>query len=175
MRGLRYYGDPCLRRVSRELDTQAEAEFVRELIRDMHRVLRTERGLGLAAPQVGESVRLFILNMAEMGIPGGGIFMNPVITTDGPEERDEEGCLSIPGVFERVNRPSRTRVEATDIKGDRFSLELTGYAGRAVQHEFDHLEGTLFVDRLSHLKRRLLRKRLAEITDEYVSGEDRIL
>lgn len=170
-RSLEYYGSEVLRKQSRELDCSAEKDFIEILINDMKRILYTENGLGLAAPQSGENVRLFILNPEELDLSGHSVFINTKIETSGTLIKDEEGCLSIPGIFELVKRPSHVSLTALDQTGRSFSLELDDYAARAAQHEYDHLEGTLFIDRLSPIRKRLIRKRLSEIKEEYRSGK----
>ncbi len=170
-RSLEYYGSEILRKQSRELDCSTEQDFIETLINDMIRILYTENGLGLAAPQSGENVRLFILNPEELDLSGHSVFINPQIEVSGTFLKDEEGCLSIPGIFELVKRPSHVNLTALDQAGRSFSLELDDYAARAAQHEYDHLEGILFIDRLSPIRKRLIRKRLSEIKEEYGSGK----
>lgn len=173
-RALHYYGSDILRKRSREVDLSSERDYIESLVADMIAILSMENGLGLAAPQTGENVRLFILDPQELGLNGHGIFINPIVETSGLPLKDEEGCLSIPGIFEMVKRPARVVITATDISGSTFTLELEDYAARAIQHEFDHINGVLFVDRLSPVRKRLIRKRLADIKKEYRSG-NRIL
>ncbi|MBD3277875.1 MAG: peptide deformylase [Candidatus Aegiribacteria sp.] len=173
-RKLQYYGSRILRNNSIELDVSSQRDFLEALISDMTQILRMENGLGLAAPQAGENVRLFILNPGELDLDGHSVFINPEVETSGSLEKDEEGCLSIPGIFEFVRRPMRSVVTALDPEGNEFRLELEGYAARAAQHENDHLNGVLFVDRLSPIRKRLVKKKLAQIKREYGS-ESRIL
>lgn len=168
---MKYYGSEILRKKSRELDFLSEKDFIEKLISDMKGILQVENGLGLAAPQVGENVRLFIINPGESVFGIHDVFINPTIETSGEMLKDEEGCLSIPGIFEYLKRFSHASISAIDISGESFSIELNDYAARAVQHEYDHLEGVLFTDRLSPIRKRLIRKRLAEIKKEYGSGK----
>ncbi|MBN2586313.1 MAG: peptide deformylase [Candidatus Fermentibacteraceae bacterium] len=170
-RKLQYYGSEILRNVSGEVDISAGMDFLRDLVSDMKQILLMERGLGLAAPQAGENVRVFILNPAELDLNGHSVFINPEVRAHGPMQKDEEGCLSIPGIFELVRRPSMVSVRAADLEGAEFTLELSDYAARAVQHEKDHLDGVLFVDKLSPIRKKLVRKQLADIRREY--GSDR--
>lgn len=170
-RSLEYYGSEVLRKQSRELDCSAEKEFIEILINDMKMILHTKNGLGLAAPQSGENVRLFILSPEDLDLSGHSVFINPEIETSGHALKDEEGCLSIPGIFELIKRPSHVSITALDQTGISFSLELDDYTARAVQHEYDHLEGILFTDKLSPIRKRLIRKRLSEIKEEYRSGK----
>jgi peptide deformylase len=166
-RELHILGSPVLRKKSVELDPQRDSEFISELLADMWRILHSREGLGLAAPQAGENVRLFILDSENvLSMKGHRIFINPEIETLGPDQKAEEGCLSIPGLYEQVKRSNCVKVSALDQEGQPFSLELDGLVARAVQHEFDHLQGVLFIDRLSPVRRRLLRSRLAGIREE---------
>lgn len=164
VRSIRIYGSPVLKGGSRDLDPVSDAMLLADLLPDMEQVLAVEEGLGLAAPQVGESVRVFILETSILpSLCGHRIFINPRLSISGPPARREEGCLSVPGIWETVTRPSLVTVDAMDPAGDGFRLELDGLAARAVQHEYDHLDGILFVDRLSSLKRRFLKARLAKL------------
>ncbi len=165
-REVQLLGSPVLRREAREISGE-DATLLEDLLDDMKRIIREEDGLGLAAPQVGESLRVFILrpgSIPEIGVRS--VFVNPVLTLSGPEERHEEGCLSIPGIYESFRRPSCVRVEALDEELRPFALELDGLASRAVQHEADHLNGVLFIDHLSPVKKRLLRGKLSAIRKE---------
>ncbi len=170
VRNLQYYGSKVLRNKSRKIDIVQESDLLESLLSDMREILRIERGLGLAAPQAGENVRLFILNPDELNLAGHSVFINPEVTTSGYMHKDEEGCLSIPGIFEFVRRPFNTTVTAYDSSGRQFTLEVDDYSARAVQHENDHLDGILFIDRLSPMRKRLIRKKLLEIKREY--GQD---
>jgi peptide deformylase len=170
-RKLQYYGSEILRNVSGEVDISARADFLRDLVSDMKQILLMERGLGLAAPQAGENFRVFVLNPDELDLNGHSVFINPKVKAHGPMQKDEEGCLSIPGIFEMVRRPSMVSITASDLEGVEFSLDLSDYVARAVQHENDHLDGILFVDKLSPIRRKLVRKQLADIRREY--GSDR--
>lgn len=164
---LQYYGSKILRNRSREIEISSEQEFTRSLLADMLEILRFEKGLGLAAPQAGENVRVFILNPEELNLKGHSVFINPEVTTSGPMGKDEEGCLSIPGIYEYIRRPMNAVVTAYDLSGEQFTLDIDNYTARAVQHENDHLDGILFVDRLTPIRKRLVRKQLSEIKREY--------
>lgn len=127
-----------------------------ELARQMIATMQDNRGIGLAGPQVGVMERLFVVRVPE---DEPRVFINPLITAVSPDTgRYEEGCLSIPGVYADVTRPREITVEAWDEKGNRFSLDAEGLLARVILHEYDHLEGRLFIDHLSVRKReRLLR------------------
>ena len=150
-------GHPTLRRVARPLEiAELRSERVLRLIEDMVDTLHQVGGIGLAAPQVNESLRLAIVD-----IPGGAsrygeipampltVFVNPEVDVlEGETAGYWEGCLSIPGLRGYVERPQRVRVRALDIHGKGIELELNGFLATVFQHEFDHLDGRLYVDRL---------------------------
>jgi peptide deformylase len=166
MRGLQVFGAASLRRISRPVDPASERQLLSDLLTDMERILAVEEGLGFAAPQAGENVRVFILEADNLpAVCGHRVYVNPVLRPSGPLCRREEGCLSVPGIYEEVLRPSLVSVTALDENGEQFELELDGLAARAAQHENDHLDGLLFVDRLGSLRRRLLRRRLSAISE----------
>ena len=169
-RTLQLIGSPVLRRKADPVDTSEASGFLTDLLRDMQRILAEKEGLGLAAPQVGESLRLFILDLDDIALKGHRVFVNPVLVLSGDEERIEEGCLSIPGVYEPVRRSRMAEISAADEEGKEFVLELEGLLARAVQHECDHLDGILFVDRLSPVRRRMLRSKLARIREGEAGG-----
>lgn len=150
-------GHPTLRQVARPLEmAELRSERVLRLIEDMVDTLHQVGGIGLAAPQVNESLRLAIVD-----IPGGAsrygeipampltVFVNPEIEVlEGETAGYWEGCLSVPGLRGYVERPQRVRVRALDAHGKRIELELHGFLATVFQHEFDHLDGRLYVDRL---------------------------
>lgn len=150
------YPDPRLReRAGLVLDFTPE---VQRLIDDMAETMYCERGVGLAAPQVGELVRIFVLDCAAPDDPSELlVFINPEILESSGEHVWPEGCLSFPGIQEGVKRAQRVKVRAKDRDGKPFELEATGLLGVAIQHEMDHLDGKLMIDRLSPLKRKLLK------------------
>lgn len=164
---VRIIGEPELRVVGRNIEFPADTELLREILADMFDVLQDQEGLGLAAPQVGESLRLFIAlpNYLE-DLKGHTVFINPEIEPYGDLEKREEGCLSIPGIYETLERPCRTRLKALDENGIEFTLDVQGLSARLVQHENDHLDGILFVDRLSPMKKKLLRRKLKKMREQ---------
>lgn len=124
---------------------------IRELVREMFVTMSEKDGVGLAAPQVGVSIRLFVVK-ADDGIER--TFINPQILATSQETCDyEEGCLSIPKSWEDVTRPERVTVQALNERGRRFTLEADGFLARVIQHEYDHLEGILFIDRIDPAKK----------------------
>jgi len=157
-RALRYYGDPALRRKAAPA-AAFDAELA-ALVADLFEGMYREKGVGLAAPQLGESTRVFVVDVEDDAGRTKRAFVNPVITRREGTITGEEGCLSIPGYREDVKRWAVIEVEARDETGRPFSLTAGGLLARAIQHELDHLDGILFIDRLSPIKRKLLEARL---------------
>ena len=157
------YGDPVLREVSTPVDNVDQS--VRDLVTDMIDTLREAKGLGLAAVQVGVLRRVFILDLAAVDITASiQVFINPEILEVSEEDIEyEEGCLSFPGIYQKITRPARIRVRAMDADGKEFEMDVSGMTARAVLHEFDHLEGKLFIDRMSPMAKTLLRGRLKKL------------
>ncbi len=162
VRPVRLYGDPVLR--GKALPVAAVDDTVRELIADMHETMHAYHGVGLAANQVGVLQRVLVVDVPaddERRIRLS--LVNPVLDQRAGAESGEEGCLSIPGIYDEVRRAKRVRVRALDEQGRPVELVAEGYLARALQHEVDHLDGVLFVDRLSLLKRGFLRPQLEAI------------
>lgn len=122
-----------------------------KLAQDMIETMHVGRGIGLAGPQVGVLSRIFVVHI-DGDVPR--VFINPSIVQTSEERVDyEEGCLSIPSMYADVSRPELIRIQAWNERGRPFNLEAAGLLARVIQHEYDHLEGTLFIDRLSDVKR----------------------
>ncbi|MFH1372484.1 MAG: peptide deformylase [bacterium] len=157
------YGDTILRQVSQpveEIDNE-----VKDLVATLVATLKKANGLGLAAVQVGVLKRLFIVDVSVVDASETlRVFINPEIIETSGEVELEEGCLSFPGLYQKVVRSSKVRVRATDLDGNQFALEVDGMVARAILHEFDHLEGKLFVDLLSPITRTLIRGRLKKLS-----------
>jgi peptide deformylase len=148
-------------------------EEVRGLIRDMLETMYLAEGIGLAAPQVGVSKRVIVVDLRDSDEDGVGTIalVNPEVTEVGRKtDRGPEGCLSIPGMEEVVERPETVTVEGLDPEGERVSMKVSGLLSRALQHEIDHLDGVLFIDRLSPLKRRLAVKKWQKKQAEEVAS-----
>ena len=159
LRPVRIYGDPVLREKAREV--AAVDDTVRALIADLRETMHAYNGVGLAANQVGVLKRVLVVDVPlEDERHERWTLVNPVITSRSGSESGEEGCLSIPGIYEEVTRSRHIAVTARDENGQPLNLEAEGYLARAIQHEVDHLDGVLFVDRLSILKRQFLRRSL---------------
>jgi peptide deformylase len=151
------YPDPRLRIKAKPVDRVDDN--VRRLIDDMFETMYAAPGIGLAATQVDVHRRIIVVDVSEnRDVPHA--FINPVITVSGGTIESEEGCLSVPGFYEPVSRAERIHVAALDRDGQPFQLDLEGMLAVCVQHECDHLEGKLFVDYLSNLKRSRIRRKL---------------
>jgi peptide deformylase len=167
LRDLRFLGDPVLREKAAPVEHFDEA--LRALVDDLFETMDAEEGAGLAAPQVGVSLRVFVVDARR---DGGGkasrfALVNPRIVEVSEEiEAAPEGCLSIPGVSEVVRRPAGVTMEGFDVEGNPVRVRGEELLGRALQHELDHLDGVLFVDHLSPLKRRMLLKKYRKLQGE---------
>ncbi len=142
-------GDPLLRKHS-SVVTDIDGN-IKKLAEEMVSIMSAAKGVGLAAVQVGDLIRLFVTKVPK-DVPR--VFINPdILETSIEQELQEEGCLSIPGINADVERPGSVRVQAWNEKGRPFSLTAEGFLARVIQHEFDHLNGTLFIDRVNSKKR----------------------
>jgi len=159
---LRYYGDPVLRKKAEPV--AAVDPGIRDLIADLFETMYRERGIGLAAPQVGISKRVFVVDVeGEEGERAKLALVNPRMARSTGSVVAEEGCLSIPGIHEDVKRHAEVTFEALDEKGAPLTVRAEGLLARALQHELDHLDGVLFIDRLSAIRRKLLEPKLARM------------
>lgn len=143
--------DPVLRKKAASLETVAfGTESLRTLVADMAETMMEADGIGLAAPQIGISQRIFVVATSN----GARVFINPKLTKQSfLKIAMEEGCLSIPGVYGTVKRPRRVTVEALDVEGKAFTLQAGGLLARVIQHELDHLNGVLFTDKVITITR----------------------
>jgi peptide deformylase len=153
---VRRYGDPVLRRRAEPIATVTPE--IRRLADDMIETMYDEVGIGLAAPQIGASVRLLVVGDEEGR--GAQVLVNPVITEQGGTVTAEEGCLSLPGFFAPVTRAQWVKLEARDLEGNPVSLTARGLRSRVFQHEIDHLDGVLFIDRLDAVTRDRMKRRI---------------
>lgn len=163
------YGDPVLRKPTEEIDEHYEG--LSDLIRDMFATMYKANGVGLAAPQIGKAIRLFVID-------GKGyaedepeledfkkIFINPIILEEsGKMDSFNEGCLSIPTIREDIDRKSEILIEYYDEKFQLKEERYTGIAARIIQHEYDHIEGVLFTDKITSLKKKMLKPKLEKIS-----------
>lgn len=136
------------------------------LVEDMFETMYEAHGIGLAAPQIGLSQRLIVVDVHEEGAQPIALLDPVVAEFTGPPEKYEEGCLSIPGVSAHVERPVTCVVDALDQKGNPVRIEARGMLARCLQHEIDHLDGVLFIDRLSPIKRNMLLKKYRKLAKE---------
>jgi len=163
------YGHPTLKKVAKDIDE--DYPMLNELIENMFETMYAAEGVGLAAPQVNKSIRLFIIDATPYAeeIEGAAdfkkIFLNPhIMEEEGEEVLHEEGCLSIPLIREQVSRKPDIRIEYYDENWEFHDESYTGMLARIIQHEYDHLEGKLFVEKISSLRKTLLKRKLQDIT-----------
>lgn len=156
------YGDPVLREKAKPVE-EFDRE-VKDLVADMIATLKDANGLGLAAPQVGVSKRIFITDLSSLELTESmRVFINPEIIDTSGEVILEEGCLSFPGLYQKITRPEEIKIKALDVEGHEFELNVSGMLARAILHEYDHLEGVLFIDHLSSLSRALIKGKLKKL------------
>jgi peptide deformylase len=146
-------GSPVLRQRSAEVG-KPDAD-IRAFVADLFETMRAYKGVGLAANQVGVARRVAVV---ETDADNSHVLIDPVVVEQTGEDKDEEGCLSVPDIYGDVKRPARVVVEATDLDGTRRRITGEGLLGRAMQHEIDHLDGILFLDRVGPIKRRFLQR-----------------
>ncbi|MCH5176034.1 MAG: peptide deformylase [Prevotellaceae bacterium] len=161
------FGQPVLRKVAEEIDVETYPNL-KELIANMFETLKKSEGVGLAAPQVGLPIRLFIIDLDVISDdePQYKGYLRTFINPEIIEESDEtssmsEGCLSIPGINESVKRPDKVLVNYLDENGEEQERWLEGFEARVFQHEYDHLDGKMFVDRLTPFRKQLIKSKLA--------------
>ena len=180
------YGDPVLRKKSEEISK--EYPNLQELIANMKETMYNASGVGLAAPQIGKAIRLFIIDASPFADDDtltkeenevlknfNRVFINPkIIKEEGDEWSFNEGCLSIPEIREDVWRQPKITIEYQDEQFEKHTEILSGLAARIFQHEYDHIEGVLFTDRISSLKKRLLKKKLEKISKGKIKADYRM-
>lgn len=159
IRPVRIYGDPVLREKAKPVVDFDDS--LRALVADLFDTMKAYNGVGLAAPQVGVSQRVFVVDVpVDETRRERFAVINPAVDQRSGREPGEEGCLSMPGIVEDVDRATGLRLCGFDEHGQPFEKVVTDYLARAIQHETDHLDGVLFTDRLSPLKRQFLRRQL---------------
>jgi peptide deformylase len=163
------YGHPVLRKVSVDIDKDYEG--FDKLLKDMWQTMYETDGVGLAAPQIGKNIRLFVIDadpFKELDPKAEGfkkVFINAeILERDGEKWPMTEGCLSVPNIHEDVYREDKVRIRYLDENWEEHEEEYDGYRARVIQHEYDHIEGKLFIDHVSPLKKRLLKGKLAAIS-----------
>jgi peptide deformylase len=172
------YGDPVLRKKAKDIEKGSD---ILGLVQDMNETMNAAHGIGLAAPQIGKSVRLFVVDGTSVEdepelADFKKTFVNPVIIEQAGEEWSfEEGCLSIPTIRAEIFRKERLRIRYFDENWILHEEEYSGMKARIIQHEYDHIEGKLFIDYLTPLKKRMLKGKLGNISKGEVETEYRIL
>jgi peptide deformylase len=163
------YGDPVLKREADEIEN--DYPFLGELLENMYETMYNAEGVGLAAPQIGKSIRIFIVDASPFEEDDPKLkgfkktFINPIIVEEeGKDWGFNEGCLSIPGIREDVMRHPDITIEYMDEKFNLIEEKYSGIAARIIQHEYDHVEGILFTDKINPHKRRLLKTKLNNIS-----------
>jgi peptide deformylase len=162
---IRIYPDPILRVKCRPV-TEIDAR-VKKLASDMVETMHAAPGVGLAAPQVGVDLRLAVVDVSIGEDPSlVRVLVNPEVVERSGLEADVEGCLSLPGITDKVDRPAFVTVRAQDLEGRPFEIQADGFHARALCHEIDHLDGILFPDHLRGLRRERVRRQLKKLADE---------
>lgn len=165
------YPHPMLRHESTPVERVDDA--FRAWVREMFALMYESKGIGLAANQVGLPLQFFVINPeADPNKPElEQVFINPIILKKQSVIEDEEGCLSFPGLYGKVTRAKRVRVQAYGLDGERFELDADNLHARAIQHEFDHLKGKLFIDHLSRLTKLTMTPKLLEMERRFSQGQ----
>ena len=171
------YGDPVLKKVAQ--DIEKGSIDVQQLAADMFETMYESSGVGLAAPQIGKSIRMFVVDgepLDEEKLKDfKKVFINPIILEESGEKCGfEEGCLSIPGIRAEIMRKEKLKIRYFDTDWNEHVEEYDGLAARIIQHEYDHLQGILFTDYLSAMKRRLLKSKLTDISRGQVKADYRM-
>jgi len=148
-------------RVTEKID-----ETIRKLVDKMADIMIEHKGIGLAGPQAGVDLRIFIISL-DGGKENLKVFINPTVTPTGELDLIEEGCLSLPGIYTKVHRYQKCKVTATDLDGNEFTEEAEGLYARALQHENDHINGVTIADKMGSAARLVHRKRLKKLFEEY--------
>lgn len=166
------YGHPVLKKKAVEIEKGSVD--IKQLAEDMFETMHNAQGVGLAAPQIGKSIRIFVIDGAPLEEEEvkdfKKVFVNPTIVEELEDDWTfEEGCLSIPGIRENVDRPAKVRLHYFDEDWNEHEEEFDGMKARIIQHEYDHLEGVLFVDYLTPFKKRVLKGKLSGISKGNVS------
>jgi peptide deformylase len=160
---IRKYGDPVLRKRAKEVDRVTDK--IRKIGIQMLQTLKEAGGMGLAANQVGEELRIIVVDPTHfLADSAPFIVINPVIEKSSGEQNEEEGCLSIPGTYADVKRPLEMTVKGINPEEKEITIEAKGVLSRILAHEIDHLNGILFIDHLSSIKRSLLSRKLRKIS-----------
>ncbi len=139
---------------------------IRRLVDKMFEIMQANKGVGLAAPQAGVPLRLFIISL-DGSRENLRVFINPTVTPSGDLVTNEEGCLSVPGIYTKIRRYKEAEVTATDLDGNEFTEKAEGLFARALQHEYDHIEGMTIVNRMGQTARISHRRQLKKLTEQH--------
>ena len=159
---------PVLARPAKPIDQINDN--IRRLAEKMIDIMLETRGVGLAGPQAGVDLQIFVVSL-DGTKENAKVYINPEITPSGSLEENEEGCLSLPGIYTKIKRYKKCTVTATDLDGNEFTEEAEGLLARVFQHEFDHLQGMLIKDRMGRVAAIAHRKRLKELEKEYENNK----
>ena len=167
-----HYPHPTLRHKSKPIQRVDKA--LRAIVDEMFELMYEANGVGLAANQVDLPFRLFIVNLAAKKDEGEEmVFINPVVSSPKGTDEKEEGCLSLPGIYAPVKRPEKVKFNAYNLKGEELEAELDGLMARVVQHETDHLDGIMFIDKLSTTNSMVVEEEVAEFQEQFLGARDR--
>ncbi|WP_341658530.1 peptide deformylase [Blattabacterium cuenoti] len=168
-----FYGDPILRKKCLEIDFSScdRKEKINQLIQDMFETIYKEKGIGLAAPQVGKNIRLFIVKTPYLNGENirnyKEVFINAkILKIHGKECKFNEGCLSIPGIMGYIKRKTHVKIEYYDQNWKKQKKTLTGICARVILHEYDHIEGKLFIDYFSYKKKKIIEEKLSQLSEK---------
>ncbi|MEM9674454.1 MAG: peptide deformylase [Bacteroidota bacterium] len=171
------YGDPVLKKPAEPVESDID---VKQLSEDMFETMYQASGVGLAAPQIGKSLRMFVIDSTPLDEDEGKegirrVFINPeILETEGDDFAFEEGCLSIPGIRADVQRPPKITIQYQDENWQEHTEIIEGMPARIILHEYDHIEGVLFVDHVKGLKKRLIKGKLGNISKGQVDANYRV-
>lgn len=160
-----HYPEPVLLTVGKPVEEHEFNDELEKFVDDMFETMYDAGGVGLAAPQVFNSRRLFVMDVPEDGKSNKIALINPEIVSVEGEQTGEEGCLSFPGLFQVVKREMRVIARAQNVRGEKFEVDLRDLAARCVLHETDHCDGIVFLDRMSSLKRQLAKRKIKRLKD----------
>jgi len=164
---IRTYGDPVLRERCEEIEKLDGG--INKLVCDMIETLKSVGGIGLSANQVGKSLRVFVVDMSRFTLDETPlVVINPEIIEKKGKQISDEGCLSVPGIWADVARPQKLKIKGIDLNAKEIVIEGEGMLARVFSHEIDHLDGLFFVDRLRSIDKRLLSKKLKQITQKKI-------
>ncbi|MDP3980583.1 MAG: peptide deformylase [Chlamydiota bacterium] len=168
---VRIFGDPVLREKAKPVATIDMQ--IKQLVQDMFETMYAMDGIGLAAPQIGVGLQILVIDLGQ-GDASKIAFINPNVYTEGELTGFTEGCLSVPGITGEVLRPEHAMISGTTLDGKTHELRAEGLLARAIQHEADHLNGIIFVDRFSAVRRALVKGKLRRLVQDFQTGKTRI-